>query len=231
VAEAGPVEQTNVLLIGSLMSWADANTLVCGTGMLAPDQLPKVAPREFLSVRGPLSAYFLRKVGFEVPERFGDLGILAGDFVEGAGNPEHRIGVILHHSEKWMEKKICRRNFGLRQDVFLIDITADPINVLMQIRRCEMIFSSSLHGIIFAHRLGRPAAWLEVSDRIAGKGFKFFDYFMSLGVTPDRVPLLHDHSVINLTNFESLPTLPDISGLKAQAREALDLLRDRLSLC
>jgi pyruvyltransferase len=229
VAEANPSPQTNLLIIGSLMSWVDENTIVCGAGMISPQQLPRSAPKQFVSVRGPLTRYYLVASGFDAPERFGDPGILAGDFVESAIEPEFRIGVILHHAEGWAQKKLMHRKLGWRRDINFIDISSSPLNVLTQIARCDTIFSSSLHGIIFAHALQRPAAWLELSDRIVGKGFKFYDYYLSLGVSPDDVPLLHSNEVINLRNFEHLPRLHDTRRLIAQCRESLALVKRTLS--
>jgi pyruvyltransferase len=48
--------------------------------------------------------------------------------------------------------------------------------------------SSTLHGLVFAHAYGKPALWLEFGDRVLGNGFKFFDYYHSIGVQPQDVP-------------------------------------------
>jgi len=230
VAEQNPTGSANLLLIGSLMPWIDSETYVCGTGMLSPESLPKMAPKEFVSVRGPLARYYLIKSGFDVPERYGDTGILAGDFIDDRSKPDHRIGVILHHSERWMEKKLFRRKNGFKKDILFPDVTAHPLNLIKQIARCEMIFSSSLHGIIFANALNIPAAWLALTDRVCGKGFKYYDYYLSLGVSPDQVPLLHRHEVTNLYNYEHLPQIHDTSNLIGQARESLSIVRDRFNI-
>lgn len=42
----------------------------------------------------------------------------------------------------------------------------------------------SLHT---GHAYGVPAAWVELSDKVAGKGFKFADYYSVFDREPDRV--------------------------------------------
>lgn len=65
-----------------------------------------------------------------------------------------------------------------------IDIQNYPTwhNFIDQILSCEMILSSSLHGIIVADAYGVPNLWCKFTDYEApGKGFKFKDYYLSVG--------------------------------------------------
>lgn len=52
---------------------------------------------------------------------------------------------------------------------------------------CDIIISSSLHGIVFAHSYGKKALWIEISKNVIGDGYKFYDYYSSLNeYSPDR---------------------------------------------
>ena len=48
--------------------------------------------------------------------------------------------------------------------------------------KCDLVFCSSLHGLISAHALGIPALWLQFSDLLKGDGTKFKEYFESVGI-------------------------------------------------
>ncbi|MDF2116067.1 polysaccharide pyruvyl transferase family protein [Roseiarcaceae bacterium H3SJ34-1] len=229
VAEGNPLDQTNLLLIGSIMGWADEHSIVCGTGMISPTQFPRSKPKEVVSVRGPITRQFLRQADIDVPDRFGDAGILAADFMPNPPKPKYRCGVILHHSEKWLWPKIYYKKFFTRQEILFIDISLDPMNVFEKICQCELIFSSSLHGLIFAHALGRRAAWIEASDRLVGKGFKFYDYFLSVGVPPDAVPQIKLQGVEDLSRYDHLAREISLDKLTVQVREALEIVKSRFS--
>lgn len=65
-------------------------------------------------------------------------------------------------------------------DILLIDVDRSANEVVHDIARCNMIASSSLHGLIVADSLGLPSIWLKLSDDVAGDGFKFHDYSSAL---------------------------------------------------
>jgi Polysaccharide pyruvyl transferase len=51
------------------------------------------------------------------------------------------------------------------------------------ISTCKAIVSSSLHGVVFAHSLSIPALPIQVTDKLYGGDFKFYDYYYSINVT------------------------------------------------
>ena len=64
---------------------------------------------------------------------------------------------------------------------FIIDVKQDPLKTIDEICSCDMIVSSSLHGIIIAEAYGIDAVWIKLSDKIIGGRFKFNDYFLGSG--------------------------------------------------
>ena len=57
--------------------------------------------------------------------------------------------------------------------------TGDIEKLVDDILSCEVILSSSLHGIIFAHAYGVPAYHVQFTDFFKNGNFKFADYYSS----------------------------------------------------
>jgi hypothetical protein len=88
---------------------------------------------------------------------------------------------------------------------------------------CRRIISSSLHGIIFAHAFDIPAAWVKISPRVIGDGFKFFDYYSSIGFQQEEIPALGPELALNrIVDHCALPRLAiDKAMLRATLVESL----------
>jgi hypothetical protein len=65
-----------------------------------------------------------------------------------------------------------------------------------------MVLSSSLHGLIVADALGVPNRWVESSDRVIGRGFKFRDYLGAMGRRTDPIDLPAPESIDHEATFE-----------------------------
>ncbi len=90
------------------------------------------------------------------------------------------LGLVPHYADQGdMGIKELAQKYPDR--VTLIDVKGTPREVSDQISACENIASSSLHGIVTAHSHGIPAAWMKVSDKVHGSGFKFYDYMTAYG--------------------------------------------------
>jgi pyruvyltransferase len=178
--------QPNLILLGSILQWADAMTHVCGAGLLTAETKLDAAPSAIHCVRGPLTARALEGQGIPCPAIFGDPGVLAPFIFPQTQSPDTRIGVIPHYVDKaspWIES--CRA-----RQCAIIDVFSPPGDFFHALQRCEIILSSSLHGLIFAHAYDKPALWIELSDRVIGDGFKFFDYYSSMNMAPHQITRL-----------------------------------------
>ena len=175
----------NVMLIGSFLHYADACSHICGAGFIAmdPKYMLRAEPKSVNCVRGPLTGHLLEKQGIMCPRLYADPGILAPVIYPQHAPPCHKIGLIPHYvdaNSPWIEG--CRK-----KGVKVIDVLSSLDKFFAEMSQCEMILSSSLHGIIFAHAYGKPALWIEMSDGIIGDGFKYYDYYLSVGVRPEKV--------------------------------------------
>ena len=172
-------EGRRLLLIGSIAHRVLPCDIVCGAGVKSPDLHAPVPGARYLfqAVRGPLSYEALRKAGYDVSgvKFMLDPGLLIRYFVSSALPPKkNKIGFIPHYRERdayWRRPP---------KGISLIDIDNAPINVAKNIMSCELVYSSSLHGLIFAHALGRPCVF--VAPKTEEPLFKYEDYYASIGV-------------------------------------------------
>lgn len=184
------------LVCGSILSWADKNSVVWGPGFISSGDILKIKPKKILAVRGYLSWKKIVNQGYDAPKIFGDPALLFPRFYNPNISKKFKLGIIPHFTD-WNNSYITK--YKTDPNVLIIDITAGIYNVVDKILSCEKIASSSLHGIILADAYDIPSTWIKLGDRIIGKGFKFLDYFSSVG-RKDKTPLI----ITNETNMDDI---------------------------
>ncbi|OOZ40374.1 hypothetical protein BOW53_07825 [Solemya pervernicosa gill symbiont] len=174
--------------IGSHLATAlsDSNAIVWGSGCISYN-VPLVGmPGEIRAVRGWLSSDRLKNEGYDEVTVVGDAALLLPRFYTPKKLQKRFSLGVIPHCHEWNEPFfVTAREWP---DTHLIDITGDIEDVVDQINACDRIVSSSLHGLICADSYGVPSLWMRVSDKLAGDGFKFRDYFTSVG-RPDWDPI------------------------------------------
>lgn len=141
-----------------------------------------------LCVRGALSKSFIEQyLGKQLPDCvLGDGGLLASGLIRTSRNKKYKIGIIPHDNERQERKyrELCENNSGYK----IIDVRGNPLERIYEIAECECILSSALHGLIIADALHIPNRQAVLTNKLAGDGFKFRDYYSSFGLQPN--PLL-----------------------------------------
>jgi pyruvyltransferase len=172
-------------VIGSILSHVrNSNAVVWGSGFIDSRDSLKTFPRTVLAVRGPLTRGKLLQLGVECPEVYGDPALLCPMFFKPTPAKRYRLGFVPHFTEK--ESPLLEK-FRLMPDVAVIDVTSGVDGVIRGITECQVIASSSLHGLVVADAYGIPSMWVKISGKLKGDGFKFHDYFQSVG-RRDAVP-------------------------------------------
>jgi pyruvyltransferase len=170
---------------GSIMSYAGAHCSVWGCGIM--NRLDYISPAaKLLAVRGPLTRARAIKCGAQCPEVYGDPALLLPRFYRRPPDERRVAGVMPHFSDMPRLAAAWRPSKELR----LIDPQNPVEKVIDQIASCELVVSSSLHGIIASHAYGVPAVWVKFRDLQGGDDSKFYDYFYSIGqesMTPLRL--------------------------------------------
>lgn len=151
-------------------------------------EIPLRRKIEVASVRGELSKERVEKaVGRKLNITTGDGGLLASELLRGKIEKKYTLGIIPHEKERGEPKfKAIADSF---KHSIIIDVTGDTDQVLREISSCELILSSSLHGLIVADSFGIPNRRAILTSKLAGDGFKFRDYYSSFHVSPEPINL------------------------------------------
>lgn len=164
-----------VFAVGSVMHFADDGDTVWGTGVngkVATD-LHRFGALDVRAVRGPVTRKWLADHrDIDAPEVYGDPALLL---------PE-----LLPEAASWLQQK--KRGLGVVPNFHdvaaygshpgFIDPKRNPLAVVEDIVRSEMIAASSLHGVIVAEAFGIPAVLLPSKVE---SPFKYLDYAQGSG--------------------------------------------------
>jgi len=184
------------LAIGSILGSANERAEVWGSGFIRGDDKLFAKPRAVHAVRGPLSREKLLRMGIGCPEIYGDPALLLPRFYNPEVTKRHVIGIIPHYVDKghpWLVR--------MQDDprVRILDIEADIHQFVKDVKSCDIVLSSSLHGLICADSYGVPNAWIRLSDGVVGGDFKFCDYRRSIGAgDPEALVVDEDTSLDSL---------------------------------
>jgi hypothetical protein len=186
--------EASLLGVGSIIKFATGESTVWGAGtQRSLDRLS--ADATYKAVRGPLTRDLVLASGGACPPVYGDPGLLLPRYLPRAqSNPSFKLGLIRQVSQT---AKALRLD-GVK-DIRLDGVGQEAIErVVDDIVDCEVILSTSLHGIIIANAYGIPARWCSFVDDagFADDGMKFADYFLSVGLPLQTVHYLDRGEVI-----------------------------------
>ena len=168
-------KRKHYFVIGSILRLATRHTIVWGAGIIQSNE--NVESAKFILVRGPLTRNRLLRLGYNVPEKYGDPALLLALLPQEKIIKKYKLGIIPHYVDF---EDACHL-YKNKIDVLVIDLcTNNPQFVINSILECEYILSSSLHGIIASHALNTPVLWVKISNRLYGDDVKFEDYYQSL---------------------------------------------------
>lgn len=159
------------------------------------------------ALRGPLSGAICESLGFKDPKVYGDPAILLPKYYNPkAPHPTHKAGLILHHSQ---ESKLSTDE--LHPDIKNISVFREGSKEIEafvdEILQCEVIYSTSLHGLIIAQTYGVPAQWIMLQDQDIHKDpmFKFEDYFSGVDQIRQQPHVLQSLSIDELIKMLEVP--------------------------
>jgi hypothetical protein len=170
---------------------ADDSAIVWGSGAISAS-IRFHRPLITHAVRGPKTREIFLDRGFSCPEVYGDPGMLMPFFFKPEMTKTKRVGIVPHYNDYEAAKDL----FSDRGDMAIINVNRNPEAVISDIASCEVIVSTSLHGLIIAHAYRIPAVRGVLTGNLAGGDFKFIDYHLGAGFEdhPNLIDLHEENS-------------------------------------
>ena len=165
--------------IGSSMKYVRPDDYVWGTGCIDEHHVGN-KPKKVYSVRGPLTRDILLKRGWNVPEVYGDPALLFPQIYNPTIDKKYKIGLIPHCVDFFSLDGLKAINHMEDMGIKIINVTAGINEFIDQLKECELIISSSLHGLIAADAYGIPNYRVKLSSLIHGGDFKYKDHYASV---------------------------------------------------
>lgn len=159
-----------LMTVGSILSkvppgWPGT---VLGTGFIRPGMRKDLSRARVLAVRGTSTRDACR-LPLRTP--LGDMGILVIDLPHEALPSTGTL--VLPHT---IDHDIAARH----PDARVVPMTSDPAALVAAVAAAELVYTSSLHGVVTADAFGVP--WvLEPHPSVHGGLFKFRDYASAFG--------------------------------------------------
>nr|MBP7323157.1 polysaccharide pyruvyl transferase family protein [Deltaproteobacteria bacterium] len=194
--------------------------VIIGSGLIHGESVRFFSRAKILALRGELTR---QRLGAPEEIILGDPGLLIARLSQDRQKKRFVLGLVPHYVDHRSSsiRQILKNN---RKEVCLIDPRRDPIKVVRDIDTCEFILSSSLHGLVCADALGIPSAWILLSDRVIGSGFKFRDYYSALRMKKNPTVISGYESLSALIRQTSLPDESVVCEVKTNLDEAFRTL-------
>lgn len=162
----------------SLGNSHDDNSIVWGTGFISYKSIPKYKPRKIYAVRGPLTRNKFLKHDIDCPEVFGDPALLLPRYLDVNVPKIKEVGFVPHFREANLPILLSLKKLPF---VEVISIKSSIIDFIRAIKSCKRVVTSSLHALIVCDTFEIPSLWVSLSSNVLGDGFKFHDYYSSIG--------------------------------------------------
>ncbi|WP_158683967.1 polysaccharide pyruvyl transferase family protein [Pseudoalteromonas sp. T1lg10] len=186
--------------IGSICGRANKNAIIWGSGFISEHTEIREAPYKICAVRGIKTAEKYLSLGIEPPAVFGDPALLISRYYKPKIEKKYKIGVIPHYvdySTSFIKK--CIASSGVK---VINLINSNPLTVIDEIMQCEIILSSSLHGLIVPEAYGIKTKWIKLSENVIGGDFKFQDHYQTLGLINEEAIRVNDSDdVFSLSKY------------------------------
>jgi len=200
-----------VVVTGSILNNEIKNASIWGAGIaFSNDTIP--FRKNYLAVRGRLTHQkvieSLEKWGLVGAEiAIGDPVMLLPRYYNPKVNKIYPLGIIPHYAEAYELYRNINQSPDelLKLGVKIIDINLPVERFVDELKSCENILSSTLHGIIAADAYGIPSARFAYTNKIGGDGFKYDDWFSNFNDRSSFITLPENEPINLMDILSSIP--------------------------
>lgn len=181
---------------------------VWGSGFIESGGINKSKNLTFHAVRGKHSQ---ARAGKSTNIALGDPALLLPLVFKPKRSNTYKVGIIPHYVDA--DSSLIDR-FKSMDGVTIIDVLKPVEEVVALINSCQLILSSSLHGLIVSDAYNIPNCWIPLSDKLYGGKYKFDDYYSVFGrkANPISIDTINEDAIdLLIKNYGSIQKeLPEI---------------------
>ncbi len=163
----------HLMAVGSILGLGRFDAVVWGSGVNSFENAAHVTEQkkyrkyDVRALRGPVSRQVMTANGYDCPELYGDPAILMPLIYPGERKKGKDYVVIEHYLKQ-------------NSDAEKLDIkTTDYRSFIDRMLTAEIVYSSSLHGIILAESYGIPAVF--IGNGMEKEWLKYYDWYYATG--------------------------------------------------
>jgi hypothetical protein len=215
----------HIVGVGSIGRFINKRSLVVGTGISSYEN-PLDKSARYLSVRGPLTASYLKDCGGPVVSSFGDpAAIIPRIFPFSHGETNGRVALVRHFSHERVPLKLPE-NFD---ELSVLLSSPQAIEEFISKLVCyDEVVTSAMHVMIVCHAYGIPCSLVTfegLEHAVHGSGIKYTDYALGVGL-PEMSPVVVSRDLTKVS-FKDIRQIVSITEekkdeIESAIRESLD---------
>lgn len=175
----------------SVQNVKQRDCIIIGSGFIEEEQFEEklIKDIKIYALRGELTKKRLEKLlNKEINCPLADPGLLISYLYPLKCAKKYKVGIIPHYVDKKADFLKCIKLE--KYNYKIVDIEQNIKVLSKDINECELILSSSLHGLIFADSYNIPNRQIIMSNNVKGGLYKFKDYYSSFNMNlPEPVDL------------------------------------------
>lgn len=208
----------HIVGVGSIGRFINKRSSVVGTGISSHEhRLDKRA--NYFSVRGPITADYLKDCGGPVVNSFGDpAAIISRIFPFSYGDTNGRVALVRHFSHERVPLNLPE-NFD---ELSVLMSSPKAIEAFISKLVCyDEVVTSAMHVMIICHAFGIPCSLVTfegLEHAVHGSGIKYTDYALGVGL-PEMSPVVISRDLTDVS-FEDIRKIVSITEEKKDEIES-----------